>query len=85
MQGKAELPDKIVLDLDLGYESGYELLRYWHSNPKLSSIQVIVWTVMGEEQQEICKLFKVQAVVSKWRGASALEHALSQAEGAEAP
>jgi hypothetical protein len=28
LQGEAPLPDAIVLNRDLGYESGYELLRF---------------------------------------------------------
>lgn len=76
LDGKAPLPDLMVVDLDLGYESGFELLRFWHGNPKLASVQMVVWTVMGEEQQEICRLFKVHAVVSKLAGAAALKGAL---------
>ncbi|MGA8668919.1 MAG: hypothetical protein WB679_03555, partial [Terracidiphilus sp.] len=33
LKGEGPLPDGIVLDLDLGYDSGYELLRWWHSTP----------------------------------------------------
>ena len=54
------LPDLIILDLDLGYESGFELLRFWHRNSELSSIRLIVWTAMGEEQQHICRLVQSQ-------------------------
>jgi CheY-like chemotaxis protein len=70
------LPDLIIVDLDLGYESGFELLRFWHGNPKLSNIHLIVWTVMGEEQREICRMFKVNAIVSKAEGAGALKRAI---------
>jgi hypothetical protein len=31
---------------------------------------------MGEEQQEICRLFKVSAIVSKSEGVTALKRAL---------
>lgn len=75
--GQAELPDAIILDLDLGTESGYELLRFWHSTPALSRIPVIVWSVI-EEQREVCELFKVNFFVSKWEGAAALRQALSK-------
>jgi CheY-like chemotaxis protein len=71
------LPDAIVLDLDLGYESGFELLRYWHGTPRLSRVPLIVWTVLGEEQREICRLFKVTAYLSKQDGITALREALS--------
>ena len=76
LEGQAPLPDLILLDLDLGYESGHELLRFWHSNPRLSGIQMIVWTVMGKEQQDLCRLFNVTAVVPKWEGVAALKRAL---------
>lgn len=83
LQDNSPLPDFIVLDLDLGYESGFELLRFWHRTPRLAGIRMIVWTVMGEDQHEICRLFKVHAVVPKWEGAPALERALSRADTAE--
>lgn len=76
LQGTHPLPDLIIVDLDLGYESGFELLRFWHGNPKLSSIRLIVWTAMGDEQQEICRLFKVNAVVPKSEGVNALKRAI---------
>jgi CheY-like chemotaxis protein len=76
LQGTAPLPDAIVLDLNLGHESGYELLRLWHRTPPLSKIPLIVWSVLGEEQSEMCKLFKVKAYVGKWEGADALREAL---------
>lgn len=76
LRDEVPLPDAIVLDLDLGYESGYELLRYWHSTPALNKIPVLVWTILGEEQREICNLFKVKNYVSKWEGAGAFRDAL---------
>lgn len=78
LNGEIPLPDAIVLDLDLGYDSGYELLRYWHSTPGLSKIHVIVWSVLGEEQAEMCKLFKVDAYVGKWAGPEAIRDALAK-------
>jgi len=79
LKGKSPLPFAIVLDLDLGYESGYELLRYWHSTPDLAKIPMIVWTLLGEEQREICSLFKVDRYISKWEGRTALRNALREA------
>jgi len=73
---KQPLPDLIIVDLDLGYESGFELLRFWHGNPALSTIRLIVWTAMGEEQQHICRLFKVDAIISKTEGIDALRRAI---------
>jgi CheY-like chemotaxis protein len=76
LKGEREVPDGIVLDLDLGYESGYELLRYWHSTPELSRIPVIVWSILGEDQREMCRLFKVNHFVAKWEGEEAFQEAL---------
>jgi CheY-like chemotaxis protein len=76
LRGETELPDGIVLDLDLGYESGYELLRYWHSTPRLAAIPLIVWSILGE-QREMCRLFKVTGFVGKWEGEEAFRDALS--------
>jgi CheY-like chemotaxis protein len=76
LDGEHPLPDFMIVDLDLGYESGFELLRFWHGNPKLSKINLIVWTVMGEEQREICRMFKVSAIVSKTEGAVGLKRVI---------
>lgn len=76
LDGEDPLPDLIIVDLDLGYESGFELLRFWHGNRRFSNIHLIVWTVMGEEQREICRMFKVNAIVSKGEGAGALKRAI---------
>ncbi len=73
---KQPLPDLIIVDLDLGYESGFELLRFWHGNPSLSAIRLVVWTAMGEEQQAICRLFKVNAIIPKSEGVDALKRAI---------
>lgn len=70
------LPDVIILDLDLGYDSGHELLRFWHKNQDLSKTRMVVWTKLGKEQGDICRLFKVDAVVPKWEGAEALKAAI---------
>jgi CheY-like chemotaxis protein len=80
LKGEGTLPDGIVLDLDLGYDSGYELLRFWHSTPALSAIPLIVWSVLGEEQRDMCKLFKVNCFVGKWEGAAAFREALGKLE-----
>jgi CheY-like chemotaxis protein len=78
LKGEIALPDAIVLDLDLGYDSGYELLRHWHSTPALSKIPLIVWSVLGEEQRDMCNLFKVNGYVGKWEGPQAIRDALAK-------
>lgn len=81
LEEEKSLPDAIVLDLDLGYESGFELLRFWHSNQRLSKIPLIIWTVLGDHYREICRMFKVKAYVYKGDGPSALHGVLSQLSG----
>lgn len=75
LKGETQLPDGIILDLDLGYESGFELLRYWHSTPRLSSIPLMVWSILGDHR-EMCELFKIHSFVGKWEGEEALCNAL---------
>ena len=74
------LPDGILLDLDFGDQSGYELLRFLHSNAGLRSIPIVVWSVLGEEQKELCRLFQVRQYVGKWEGDDALREALQRVQ-----
>lgn len=76
IEGEHDFPDLILLDLDLGYESGHEVLRFWHGHPKLTGTRMVVWTVMGEAQQALCRLFNVTAVVPKWEGTDSLRRML---------
>jgi CheY-like chemotaxis protein len=78
LQSEDSLPDAIILDLDLGYESGFELLRFWHSNPQLARIPVIVWTILGDQYREICEMFRVSTYIDKAVGDSALRKALGE-------
>lgn len=82
LRGERSLPDAILLDLDLGYESGFELLRFWHSNPSLNTIPVVIWTVLDGDFGELCRLFKVSAVIPKWQGPEALRNALGELKAA---
>jgi CheY-like chemotaxis protein len=77
LDGSGPLPDGIVLDLNLGYESGYEVLRFWHSTPELKKIPLIVWSILGDDQREMCSLFKVNHFVAKWEGEEAFRQALA--------
>lgn len=76
MEGKVSLPDAILVDLDLGYESGYDVLRLWHLSPRLSAIPLFVWSVLGGRHESMCELFKVTAFVPKWKGKDGLRDAL---------
>ena len=78
LTGKGPLPDAIVLDLDLGGDSGFELMRFWHGTPQLKKIPVLVWTELDDQFGHLCDLFKVQEVVPKWQGKEALKQALSR-------
>lgn len=37
-------PDAIILDIGLGVDSGFEILRKCHASPKLSGVPILVWT-----------------------------------------
>ena len=39
--------DLILLDLDLGHESGYELLRIHYDSSHLAGIPVVIWYSTG--------------------------------------
>lgn len=76
---KREAPALIVLDLTLGYESGFEILRRWKSERRLSAIPIVVWTQMGEREQELCRLFGLKHVISKWADIKELQDAVKVA------
>jgi len=69
-------PHVMILDLDLGLDSGYDLLRLWYVTPAWSNMHVIVWTDLPEDNREICELFNVDFYIAKWEGAAALQKAL---------
>src|SRR6185312_14356179 len=62
VEGKSPGPDVIVLDLHFNLESGFEVLRFRRSNPKLNSIPLVVWTQMGETEQELCRFFGAKVI-----------------------
>lgn len=65
---KREQPALIILDLEFVQESGFEILRLWKGEPRLRGIDIVVWTKMGELQQQMCRLFGLKYVVPKWKG-----------------
>jgi CheY-like chemotaxis protein len=76
VDGKKPLPDLIVLDLSFFRESGFEILRYWKSNKySMKDTRIVVWTVMGETEQQLCRYFGVD-VVDKGDGPDELEKVL---------
>jgi CheY-like chemotaxis protein len=78
LAGEHPLPDAILLDLDLGHDSGFELLRFWHSEPRLSAIPLVVWSILGDQYGEICRMFKVNAYINKGDDVSHLRSVLSR-------
>ena len=78
LRGDSPRPSAIVVDLDLGFESGYELLRLRYSRSLLRNIPTIVWTHLDESARDVCELFDVNAIVFKWEGAAKLSEALEE-------
>jgi DNA-binding response OmpR family regulator len=76
LEGVHRMPDAIVLDLVLGLDSGFDLLRLRYTTPLLANVPVIVWTEHDEHNDTVCKLFKVDAFVGKWTGAAGLRQAI---------
>lgn len=77
LEGQVPVPDAMLIDLALGYDSGFELLRFWRSSPRLKPIPVVVWTHARDTQLEICRYFGVQEVVSKDDDPNVLRAALA--------
>lgn len=50
-------PDAIVLDLGLGYDSGFEILRRCHASPKLTAVPILVWTKRDDPQTETFSMY----------------------------
>lgn len=72
------IPDVVLLDLDFGKESGFEVLRFWKSAPELKGVQVVVWTIMGDLEKQMSQLFGVRHVISKHEGPKELQRILQQ-------
>jgi CheY-like chemotaxis protein len=77
MTGKVPRPDAMLVDLTLGVESGFELLRLWHSRPQLKQIPVVVWTIARGTQFDICRYFGIQHLLSKDDDPNVLREALA--------
>ena len=75
-EGIRPCPDLIVLDLNVGHDSGFEVLRLYKSNLKLQSCDIIVWTGSGPIEKELCEHFGVECV-PKRGGDAALMAAIS--------
>lgn len=75
-EGGKEIPGLLLLDLEFSQESGFEVLRFWKATPKLKTMRIIVWTHMGELEQQISAMFGVEQVVDKKLGIGELEKAV---------
>lgn len=76
VEGKKPAPELVLLDLSFTRESGFEVLRYWKTNrEQLKDTDIVVWTAMGETEQQLCRYFGVE-VVAKWTGPDELERVL---------
>ena len=73
--GDRDCPDLILLDLNLGNDSGFEVLRYYKSTPSMQNCQIIVWSGSGAIEKELCKHFGVECV-AKEEGDAALATAI---------
>jgi DNA-binding response OmpR family regulator len=76
LRGERPLPDAIILDLNLGQDSGFEVLRHWRAAWPNSAMRMVVWSALGDHNRELCSLFHVDAYVHKWEGEAALREAL---------
>ena len=80
-RGERSKVDLILLDLNLGRESGFEILRLWKTSPQLQKIPVVVWTGVKEPSfKEICNHFGVKSFVMKYEGRKALQKAVNTAD-----
>lgn len=75
--GRLPSPDLIILDLNFSEQSGFEVLRYLRTYPRLREIPVVVWSIIADSQQELCSLFGVRRVVAKLAGPSSLHEAVA--------
>lgn len=76
LKGEVPLPDAILLDLDLGLDSGYEVLRLWRTTPEMNKVRVIVWSILSDDHKQMCDVFRVTCFMGKWEGQVALRESL---------
>lgn len=76
LRDEHRLPDIIVVDVELGLDSGYELMRYWRGSPRLTQIPLLAWSRLSHQHRGLSAVFKVTDYVSKWDGPEALKAAL---------
>ena len=75
--GLTTCPAAIVVDLGLGLDSGFTVLRKWHSEPKLHEIPILVWTNHTDSlSKQFSDFLGVQDFLIKSEDCSELREAL---------
>ena len=74
------LPSLIVVDLLLSNSSGYDFLRFYHSNKSLKGIPLLVWSVNdAEHDKKMSGWMGALTLISKRSGPSTLRKSLAKA------
>lgn len=82
----AELPALIIADLNLPNSSGYELLRFYHSNTGLHSVPCVVWSVMdGDTERKLTGWMGAHTLISKNSGPKTLRKSLAAVLSPDSP
>ena len=72
-------PDAIVLDLGLGADSGFAVLRKCHAEPKLQAVPILVWTKHSDDLAETFSTYLgAQDFLVKSNNGQALREALKR-------
>jgi CheY-like chemotaxis protein len=78
LKSSGELPRLIIVDLNLPDSSGYELLRFYHANPRLQEVPLVVWSVMdGETDKKLTTWMGAKKLISKNSGPATLRKSLA--------
>lgn len=78
LHSRSELPCLIIIDLNLPNSSGYEFLRFYHSNPMAHEIPLAVWSVMdGETDKKLTTWMGAKKLISKNSGPATLRKSLA--------
>ena len=72
------LPELIIVDLNLPNSSGYELLRFYHANPKIHMVPCVVWSIQdGEVDRQFTTWLGSKKLISKSSGPATLRKSLA--------
>lgn len=77
---KSEMPALIVVDLLLSNSSGYDFLRFYHSNKNLKSVPLLVWSINdAEHDKKMSGWMGALTLISKKSGPTTLRKSLAAA------